>query len=53
MNSFARDLPFGANLKDGGTHFRLWAPKQKRVSVQIEGHDAVPMRSLAETTLLL
>jgi len=48
MRSFARDLPFGANLKDGGTYFRLWAPRQKQVSVQIAGHDAVPMRSLAD-----
>ena len=48
MRSFARDLPFGANLKDGHTHFRLWAPKQKYVSVQIEGGDATPMRPLAD-----
>ena len=48
MRSFARDLPFGANPKDGGTHFRLWAPRQKQVSVQIEGRDAVPMRPLAD-----
>ena len=48
MRSFAWDLPFGANLKDGGTHFRLWAPKQERISVQIEGGDAVPMRQLAD-----
>ena len=47
MNSFARDLPFGASLKNGNTHFRLWAPKQKQVSVQIGGRD-LPMRPLAE-----
>jgi maltooligosyltrehalose trehalohydrolase len=47
MSSFARDLPFGANAKDGRTHFRLWAPQQKQVSVQIGGRD-LPMRSLAE-----
>jgi malto-oligosyltrehalose trehalohydrolase len=47
MKSFARDLPFGANLKNGGTHFRLWAPKHKQVSVQIEGGE-VPMRSRAD-----
>jgi len=47
MSSFARDLPFGANAKDGRTHFRLWAPQQRQVSVQIGGRD-LPMRSLAE-----
>ena len=41
MRSFAWDLPFGANLKaTAGTHFRLWAPKQEQISVQIEGGDA-------------
>jgi maltooligosyltrehalose trehalohydrolase len=49
MTSFARDLPFGATtLPDCGTRFRLWAPRQQQVSVQIEGRDRVPMRRLAD-----
>ena len=47
MTSFARDLPFGASLIDGGTRFRLWAPRQRQVWVQIGGGEAVPMRRLA------
>jgi maltooligosyltrehalose trehalohydrolase len=44
MTTFARDLPFGATLlADGRTRFRLWAPKQERVAVRIEGTADVPM----------
>lgn len=32
-----RRLPVGAELISGGTHFRVWAPKRKRVDVVIEG----------------
>ncbi|HKS61465.1 MAG TPA: malto-oligosyltrehalose trehalohydrolase, partial [Xanthobacteraceae bacterium] len=48
MTSFARQLPFGASLIEGGTRFRLWAPRQQQVSVQIEGREAAPMRRLAD-----
>jgi malto-oligosyltrehalose trehalohydrolase len=45
MNTFVHELPFGATLLDKNrTRFRLWAPGQNQVSVQIEGRDAVPMR---------
>lgn len=45
MSTFARDLPFGATLIDAThTRFRLWAPEQTHVSVQIEGADQVPMQ---------
>ncbi|MEA2928719.1 MAG: maltooligosyltrehalose trehalohydrolase [Hyphomicrobiales bacterium] len=46
MSLFARDLPFGATvLDDGRTRFRLWAPNQQNVSVEIEnGGTPVPMR---------
>ena len=48
MTSFVRDLPFGATVLEGGrTRFRLWAPRQQQVSVQIEGREALPMRPLA------
>ena len=31
-----RRLPIGAELIDGGTHFRVWAPKRQRVDVIID-----------------
>ena len=35
------ELPFGATLlEDGRTRFRLWAPRQEQVSVQIEERDS-------------
>jgi maltooligosyltrehalose trehalohydrolase len=37
-------LPFGANLLGPGqTQFRIWAPRQKEVSVTIEGREPLPM----------
>jgi maltooligosyltrehalose trehalohydrolase len=30
-----RRLPIGAEILDGGVHFRVWAPKRKRVDVRI------------------
>ena len=44
MTAFARDLPFGATLVDPDhTRFRLWAPGQQEVAVEIDGLDSVPM----------
>jgi malto-oligosyltrehalose trehalohydrolase len=41
---FSRSLPFGATLiGDDRTRFRLWAPAQRAVAVQIEGRGPVPM----------
>ncbi len=34
---FDRRLPFGAEPVQGGTHFRVWAPRRKRVTAVIEG----------------
>jgi len=49
MTAFARDLPFGATLVDPGhTRFRLWAPGQARVAVEIEGLGSVSMTRDAE-----
>jgi malto-oligosyltrehalose trehalohydrolase len=46
MTSFSRELPFGATVLEGGrTRFRLWAPQQAEVSIQIEGREPVPMRA--------
>ena len=45
MTSFARDLPFGATLiAENRTRFRLWAPQQRKVSVQIEGRATLAMQ---------
>jgi len=36
-------MPFGAEVRDGGTRFRLWAPGASRVEVELRGA-AVPSR---------
>ena len=42
-------LPFGATyLGDGRTRFRLWAPNQKSVDVQIDQSAPLPMASAAD-----
>ena len=47
MQAFVRDIPFGATLLDHNrTRFRLWAPAEQEVSVDIEGGKAWPMRRL-------
>ena len=44
MSGFAYDLPFGARLiAPNLTRFRLWAPSQQHVAVEIEGQPAVAM----------
>src|SRR5215510_2682793 len=44
MTGFARDLPFGATLlAPDRTRFRLWAPAEQEVAVEIEGQSAAPM----------
>jgi maltooligosyltrehalose trehalohydrolase len=45
VTGFARDLPFGATLvAPECTRFRLWAPGQREVAVEIEGNARVAMR---------
>jgi maltooligosyltrehalose trehalohydrolase len=39
-------LPFGANVRDGGTEFRVWAPGHDRVEVVIYGPDAERLHPL-------
>src|ERR1700722_17927662 len=45
MTTFVRDLPFGATLLEKKrTRFRLWAPQQARVSVEIDERERIPMQ---------
>lgn len=45
MTAFARDLPFGATLLDKDrTRFRLWAPQQRQVFVQIGEGERLAMQ---------
>ena len=37
MTTFTRAMPFGAAMQDGGVRFRIWAPGQQRVSLQLAG----------------
>ncbi|HWI27314.1 MAG TPA: malto-oligosyltrehalose trehalohydrolase [Stellaceae bacterium] len=37
------ELPFGAELADGGVRFRLWAPKAGSVTLRLEGVGDLPM----------
>ena len=44
MTAFARDLPFGATLVGPDrTRFRLWAPGQSQLAVDIDGVGRLPM----------
>ena len=48
MTAFARNLPFGATvLGNDRTRFRLWAPSQQAVTVELEGN-RTPMRRLPD-----
>jgi maltooligosyltrehalose trehalohydrolase len=45
MTTFVRDLPFGATvLENNRTRFRLWAPQQGQVSVEINERERIPMQ---------
>src|SRR5690349_13096455 len=49
MTAFARELPFGATLvAPDQTRFRLWAPGQPQIAVDIDGLGSVPMTRDAE-----
>jgi maltooligosyltrehalose trehalohydrolase len=44
MTHFVHELPFGAQvLENGRTRFRLWAPAQDQVSLEIDGREPLPM----------
>jgi maltooligosyltrehalose trehalohydrolase len=35
----ARRLPIGAEVGQGGVHFRVWAPEHRRVTLEIDGEE--------------
>jgi maltooligosyltrehalose trehalohydrolase len=39
------ELPFGAEIVEGGVRFRLWAPKFEEISVAIENGPELPMEA--------
>jgi maltooligosyltrehalose trehalohydrolase len=50
--SQSRRLPIGAEiLPSGGVHFRVWAPRRRRVEVVLEGGGASPRREPAAVAL--
>ncbi len=49
MSAFAHTLPFGATLTDPRhTRFRIWAPGQRRLELDIDGRAPLPMRRSAD-----
>ncbi|MFO1080318.1 MAG: malto-oligosyltrehalose trehalohydrolase [Reyranellaceae bacterium] len=49
MTGFAYEFPFGgAVLAPDRARFRLWAPAQQRVALDIEGRPALPMNRTAD-----
>jgi maltooligosyltrehalose trehalohydrolase len=40
-----RRLPIGAEIVEGGTHFRVWAPARRSVDVVVDEQRAVPLRA--------
>jgi malto-oligosyltrehalose trehalohydrolase len=44
MSAFAHELPFGASTQSGRTRFRLWAPAQERVTLELGGAPSIPMQ---------
>lgn len=45
---FAHELPWGAEIIDGGARFKLWAPAQSEVSLLSESGATVPMEQATE-----
>jgi maltooligosyltrehalose trehalohydrolase len=41
-------MKFGAEISDGGVHFRLWAPKMNRISVVLDEGVPMPMKSIGQ-----
>lgn len=48
MTTRAHVMPFGAELHETGVRFRLWAPGEDRVAVQIDGHEPVALARQAD-----
>jgi maltooligosyltrehalose trehalohydrolase len=45
MTPGRRRFPIGAEVTDGGVHFRTWAPVHKQVDVVIDGRGVFPLRA--------
>src|SRR5689334_6876967 len=41
----ARRLPVGAELVEGGVHFRVWAPSRRQIEVVVDGADPAPLQA--------
>lgn len=39
-------MPFGTELRQGQTRFRIWAPAQPAVSIVLEGQTPIAMQSI-------
>src|SRR5882762_1229169 len=51
LNSIARRLPIGAEIMPGGVHFRVWAPRQKVVAVELSFDPKLPASSTRKVKL--
>jgi maltooligosyltrehalose trehalohydrolase len=45
---FAHAMPFGAELREDGVRFRLWAPAARRVDLLLRGGPAVDMAAVGD-----
>ncbi len=43
-----RPVRFGADILEHGVRFRLWSPRQARVSLVLDGGPALPMRDIGQ-----
>ncbi len=48
MTIFRHPLPFGAELRRGATHFRIWAPSAQDVKLCLTGRAPLPMIRAAD-----
>ncbi|HEV8524498.1 MAG TPA: malto-oligosyltrehalose trehalohydrolase [Terriglobales bacterium] len=49
----AKTISYGANLKQGTAHFRVWAPNARQVALRLLGHGDFPMQRDAGGTFSL
>jgi maltooligosyltrehalose trehalohydrolase len=50
LKSIERRWPIGAELLDGGVHFRVWAPRHKAVTIVFEGPETYSTTELTKDT---
>jgi maltooligosyltrehalose trehalohydrolase len=48
MSRFVHELPFGADVRGDRTHFRVWAPGCRELSVRIDDTRQVPLTASAD-----